>query len=368
MRALALVVVIALAGARTAHAYPQFQLSKDQTCSSCHISPAGGGLLTENGLNVAKNTSQWGTAPEFFYNSVPTPSWLTLGGDLRGAGGYFDSVEREFLAFPMEAELHANAAFGAFSVYVTAGARDPQYDNTAKTLFSTREHWLQWQSQPGSANGLFVRVGRFMPVFGLRFVEHPDFTRRFGGSPLYGEAYGAAVEYIDPKWEVHATAFIHDPFFQSVELGNGAAVYAETRLTQATSVGVEAKLDVTPDDRHLYTGVTAKQFIANPGILVQAEFELVHQKIDAGGTDNYAVGYVMGSYFLTDAIMIDLGLEGYAPDLHVRYLDQEAADLNVHWFATSHLELIFMNHFQMQELGEGGLTSGYSMLQLHYRL
>jgi hypothetical protein len=365
----ALVIALLALAAGTAHAYPQFQLSKDQTCSGCHLSPAGGGPLSENGLSVAGATSQWGTAPEFMYGALPTPSWLTLGGDLRGAGGFYDSVEKNLITFPMQAQLDANAAFGAFSVHVAAGARDPQYQNTGATLFSTREHWLQWQQQPGGSSGLFVRVGRFMPVFGLRFVEHPDFTRRYGGSPLYGEAYGAAVEYIDPRWEVHATGFIHDPFFpDSIERGNGAAVYAEARPTQTTAVGVEMKLDATPDDRHIYTGVTAKQWLASPGILIQGEVQLVHQKVALGGTNNQLVGYVMGSYFLTDAIMIDLGLEAYAPDLHVRYLDQEGVDLNVHWFTTSHLELILTNHFQMQELGEGGVSSGYSLLQLHYRL
>ena len=34
----------------TAHAYPQFQMSRDQTCTGCHLSPSGGGLLNENGL------------------------------------------------------------------------------------------------------------------------------------------------------------------------------------------------------------------------------------------------------------------------------------------------------------------------------
>ena len=81
-----LLVIVALA--RVAHAYPQFQLVKDSTCSSCHLSPAGGGLLSENGMATAEALSQFGTAPEFFYNKLPLPNWLVLGGDFRGAGGY----------------------------------------------------------------------------------------------------------------------------------------------------------------------------------------------------------------------------------------------------------------------------------------
>ena len=367
------VVVIAMlpilvGGSGTAHAYPQFQLSKDQACADCHRSPAGGGLLSENGFAVAEAMSQWGTAPEFFYNKVPTPSWLALGGDLRGASGVNGAPDKRFVTFPMQAELYVDATVRSVSLHVTAGARDPQQDNVKSTLFASREHWLQWQEKPGDTSGLFVRVGRFMPVFGLRLAEHPIYTRRYGGTPLYGEAYGLAAEYIVPQWELHATGFIHDPLFHdSIERGDGMAIYGEARITKTTAVGLEAKLDITPDDRKTHVGVTAKHFFGHPEILVQGEVQVVHQNVALGGTNNQLVAYVMGSYFL-GPFMIDLGIGAYEPDVKVRYLDQEALDLNVHWFATSHVELILTNRFQMLELGEGGNSSGYSLLQVHYRL
>jgi hypothetical protein len=365
-----LLVVIALA--RVAHAYPQFQLVKDQTCSSCHLSPAGDGLLSENGMSTAEAMSQFGTSPEFFYNKLPLPSWLVLGGDFRGAGGFDDTGRNKHLVvFPMQAELYAAATYQAFSLHVTAGLRDPQYQAVnsyaPKTLFASREHWLQWQQNPGQADGLFVRVGRFMPVFGLRFAEHPDYDRRYGGTPLYGETYAAAVEYIDPKFEVHATGFIKDPIFpDSIERGNGGTVYAEARLTESTLVGVESKLDVTPDDRKIYGGVTGKQLVTKE-ILVEGEVEIVHQKLDAGGVDNQLVATVVGSYFL-GPFLFDLGINVYHENLHYILLDQEALDLNVHWFATSHIELLLTNRFQSLAVGADGPASGYSLLQLHYRL
>jgi hypothetical protein len=375
IRVLAIALPVLLA-AHAAAAYPQYQLSRDQTCAGCHLSPAGGGLLSENGRGVAETSSQWGTAPEFLYGKVSTPDWLTLGGDLRGAAGLDAAPFHRWVRFPMQAELYANATVAAFSLYVNAGLRDPQLDTNfdppkliASTLFATREHWLQWQQRPGEATGLFVRAGRFMPVFGLRFAEHVDYTRRYGGTPLYGEAYGVAVEDVEPGWEVHATAFIHDPLRKdSVERGTGAALYAEARLDPITAVGVEAKVDVTADDRHLHGGLTAKRYLAGPGILLQAEVQLIQQKVYAGGYNHQAIAYLMGSYFLGDAVMIDVGLSAYEPDTAVRYLDREALDVNAHFFATSHLELILTNRFEMLELGEGGKSSGYSLVQLHYRL
>ena len=365
MRSAWLIVFAIVGTAGVASAYPQFQLSRDSTCTSCHLSPAGGGLLSENGLINAELISQLGTAPEFFYNAIPMPSWLALGGDLRGASGFDSWPKRELVAFPMQAELYAAATAEQFSLHVTGGLRDPEYGETARTLFASREHWLQWQDDPGSASGLFVRAGRFMPVYGLRYAEHTDYDRRYGGTPLYGEAYGVAVEYVQPRWEVHATGFLHDPYGATTELGNGAAVYAEARLTTSTSVGVEGKLDKTVDDRKIYGGVTVKQAVGP--VLLEAEFQLVHQKVEVGGTDNQLVGYLLGSWFV-GPLMIDLGAGAYEPDVKVRYLDQEVLDLNVHWFATSHLELLLTNRIQMLELGEGGYTSGYSLVQAHYRL
>ena len=206
-----------------------------------------------------------------------------------------------------------------------------------------------------------------MPVYGLRFVEHPTTTREYGGSPLYSEAYAVAAEYVAEGYEVHATGFVHDPLQQTVEIGTGAALYAEARVGQKTSLGVESKLYVTTDDRKEYFGATAKHYFESPGLLIQGEAELVHDKVAAGGTQNGAVAYALGTYFF-GALMVDLGAGYYTESLKIRYLDQEAMDLNIHWFPTSHAELMLVNRLQMLEFGAGGLTSGYSLLLFHYRL
>ncbi|CAN5556214.1 hypothetical protein BH11MYX1_BH11MYX1_04970 [soil metagenome] len=370
------VLAVVVATMRSAHAYPQFQLVKDQTCSSCHLSPAGGGLLSENGMATAESSSQWGTAPEFFYNKVPLPTWLALGGDVRSAGGYDRKSSQhpgKLVLFPMQAEVYAAATYEHFSLHVTAGARDPQYDASSSsgydssTLFASREHWLQWQAKPGESEGLFVRMGRFMPVFGLRFAEHPYYDRRYGGTPLYGETYATAVEYVTPKWEAHLTGFVHDPILpDSIEQGNGGAFYAETRVTERTAVGIEGKLDDTPDDLTYYGGLTAKQQLG-ASVLVQAEVELIHQKIDEGGKVNKLVATIVGSYFI-GPLMIDVGLNTYQSNLSYAILAQEAIDVNLHWFMTSHVEMLLTSRFQAQAWGSDGPDSGYSLVQVHYRL
>ena len=74
-----------------ADAYPQYQLSHDTTCTGCHLSPAGGGLLNENGFNVSESEAWKPGDSAFFYGKVDPPAWLKLGGDVRGAAGAVDN-------------------------------------------------------------------------------------------------------------------------------------------------------------------------------------------------------------------------------------------------------------------------------------
>ena len=363
--AIALCLVVAVPA--IAVAYPQYQLSKDQTCSSCHLSPAGGGLLSENGLAVAETASTYGGAPEAGHGKLVGPSWLEVSADFRGALGLIDDLGPHPGAFPMQAEAGADARDGAFSLYATLGVQEGDSSRPI-TFLQLREHYLMWQQNPDSSSGIYVRVGRFMPVFGLRFAEHNDFTRQYGQTPLYGETYGAAFEYVDPKWEAHFTAFVHDPIQDVVEHGNGAALYTEARLTKIFSVGAEGRYAKSPDDARTAGGLTAKLWLEPAKLLFQLEGQVIHQTFTAGGTRNQLVSYLMGTWFFHDGWMLDLGLSQYDEDLHVKKVDVEAFDANLHWFTSSHWELMLTNRIQTTALGSGGGTSGYALFQFHYRL
>ena len=369
----ALVAVAALAAlgaiAGRAEAYPQFQLSRDQTCTGCHVSPAGGGLLNENGLTTAETISQWGTPAGFFYDKIPTPSWLTLGGDLRGATGYVQSPEKLLASFPMQIEAYGRAVLGSgLSLQVDVGARESQVGNEAATHVWSREHYLTWQQRPGETAGLYIRAGRFMPVFGLRLAEHLTYIRRWGGTPLYGETYGAAVEYIDPQFEVHATGFIKDPILATPEHSNGGAVLGELRLGPRLSLGAEGMYTQSVDDKKFRIGALAKLYLEQPELLLQFEGQFMNQLIEPRGAPKQIIAYLLASRFLGSAFLLDLGLGFFHENVQITGLHREAIDLNFHWFSTSHIEAIFTGRFETLAFGSGGPNAGYALAQLHYRL
>jgi hypothetical protein len=369
MRALSfsiIVVVLALLASR-ADAYPQFQLTRDTTCNACHISATGGGLLNENGLNTAEGISTFGTAPEFMYGKITTPSWLSVGGDFRGLSGFFASPQKYLLTVPMQADLYGHATYDHFAAQVTLGYRPPQDGNRALTTLWAREHYLTWESNPGEREGIAVRVGHFMPIFGLRLVEHPTYIRRFGGTPLFGETYAAAASVLNEHYEVHVTGFIKDPTMDPVVDANGAAAYGEVHLGERTLIGGGGMFHQF-DWKHTYrAALTAKHYLPTPNMLVQAEAQFVYDTF-GGNAVRGVIGILMASYWPTDAIMVDLALNHYDPNLRVLGLDRDAADLNIHWFATSHLEAMLVSRLEVVDWSHDNPNSGWVMAQVHYRL
>ncbi len=366
------VIVAALGG--TAAAYPQFQLSRDQTCSSCHLSPAGGGLLSENGMNFLENTATDGVDGRFMYGVLKTPAWLELGGVIRTAYGYTHTPQDYLVGFPMQGDIYASAKMPAhLRVTVTIGARPTEHGNEAATHAWSREHFLTWSQDESGTEGLFVRAGRFMPVFGLRYVEHPTYTRRFGGVPLYGETYGVAVEYVKPSFEAHLTGFIKDPIQDTVVHDNGGAFYGEYRLLPEASVGLEGMYTKSDDDSKLRGGITGKYYLKPLDLLFQFEGQVVNQKILSYGLTQL-VGELTATKFFTSAWFLDLGLGHYDENVRIAGLDRNSIDLNLHWMAISHLEVLLttrielINQGRTQGLDGGGPTSGYALFQFNYRL
>jgi hypothetical protein len=199
-RAAALAFALALASAG-AGAEPMFLARQYQSCTTCHYSATGGGLLTPYGRSLSRQElSTWGAR----HDSTGTPGreeqflWgvlgdrlgdLSLGIDVRPAHldvnvPGFGSTTRDFF---MTADLLAAYRKGAWTVYGQVG-RQPGGDTSKIDSF---EYWVAHQSE----SGLGVRAGRFLPAYGINFTDHTALTRAPLGFDVYDQVYGLEVSY-----------------------------------------------------------------------------------------------------------------------------------------------------------------------------
>ncbi len=198
---LALGVVGAFASGAAAE--PKF-LSKQYTrCTTCHVSPTGGGLLSAYGRSLSHRELSTTGAPMPLHGEVEPTSgeesflWgalgeslgnLQLGGQLRPSYLRYSflgrSQDRNLL---MSAEMHASFRANDWLFYGQVGR---ELEQDGYTLDST-EYWGGYQP----AEGLGFRAGRFLPAYGVRFADHTSYNRSYLGLAQYDQIYGLEVSH-----------------------------------------------------------------------------------------------------------------------------------------------------------------------------
>jgi len=209
-RAAALAAVPLLLGAASLGAEPMFLSRQYNRCTSCHYSPTGGGLLTPYGRSLSRQelSTTGKTDP-----SAPPPAkgkgeesflWGALGDTLAPVDVGIDvrpshlgldvggpsSSSRDFL---MTADLLAAWRAHGFTVYGEVG-RKPAIGVDDAGIYSY-EHWVGYESP----RGLGVRVGRFLPAYGIRLADHTAFTRSLLGFDKYDQVYALELSHTGEK-------------------------------------------------------------------------------------------------------------------------------------------------------------------------
>jgi len=161
-------------------AVPEVARYGHSSCTSCHVATGGGGILTNYGrMFAAEKLSTWSTyAEENVLHGLMNPSeHFLVGGDARWAYTRYESgtvKQEKFWRMQTDFELALHAvdtwiqlAFGT----KPAGPYDDsrQHRKLINRGYSARidlfdEHTL-------------VRIGRFLPKFGLMTADHTIYTR-----------------------------------------------------------------------------------------------------------------------------------------------------------------------------------------------
>ena len=205
-------VIMITCVASTASAEPRFIAKQYTRCTACHYSPTGGGMLTPYGRLLShrelSTTGASAAAPApgteddphgeqaFLYGALGDALGpLHLGLEMRPShlrigfpGGHQD------MNLLMNLDLIGAVQKNGWTAYATAGREPPNSAVRAGRIqpdaaFISYEHWVGYQSD----DGFGIRVGRFMPAYGVRFSDHTAYSRIYLGFDRNDQVYGLEV-------------------------------------------------------------------------------------------------------------------------------------------------------------------------------
>lgn len=159
------------------------------SCSSCHASPTGGQVLTAYGREISNEISTWETGLE-----SPLPPWLLLGGDIRYLRMQDKDLERKFL-------MQADASLGFDTKWAGAVVTAGTYGGDS--IQKMRTAYLKLKPDESAS----IRIGKFLPHYGIQFADHTVYTRRPLGFDQGDENYSVDLTLVGKVGELSVSVF-----------------------------------------------------------------------------------------------------------------------------------------------------------------
>jgi len=206
--------LLGLFSATNAQAYPGMIRHGYVNCTSCHVSPSGGGVLTPYGREMAGEVlSAWAKEGEgdFLWGAFAKklPETLLLGGDTRVLGTYRDNpVFKEKRLFLMQSDLEAAYGWGKLTADLELGYVD------GDGLESLR-HYLMYHFDDQDT----LRLGKFRNSFGINTDEHTLAIKNNLGWGDETETYNLEYARLTDRYSLYATGIFGAP--ESIETRSG---------------------------------------------------------------------------------------------------------------------------------------------------
>ena len=196
---IALALLSVLAMAQMALSYPENVRLGYTSCASCHVSPTGGGVLTNYGRSSAEELSSFAREGDGdLLGKLHLPDRVAVGGDARYVSFRAGQYDRHF---PMQSDAEV-AVHPTDEVWIAASAG--MYGEQRAT--EIRRNYVYWTPSPAAS----LRLGKFYPAYGIMVPDHTIATRAGLGYGQGQETYNAEVSWhgrrgdltLTPTWGV----------------------------------------------------------------------------------------------------------------------------------------------------------------------
>ncbi len=334
-------VLVFLAIPHFASAFPEMVRHGYVNCTACHVSPSGGGVLTDYGRVLSKELlSTWTINKTIDENdSTYAPFRLNLGGDIRVVQTYLDTpAVREGRPILMQTDVEAALSYlNKVYLVATAGIVDKAVTPPDEEYkFISRRHFLNYRH----LDKLSFRLGRFYPAYGIYQPNHTLVTRRAIGFDQDRESYNFEAAWLGDNFDVFLTGVFGRPDEKELDREKGISLSSSYSLFETYKVGLSyfgGENNVSY--RNLYgifgiLGITERFFV-----LTEFDYQVLATKGGLSPTQNGFVTYNRVNYEITQ------GLHAYVP-YQVALFDSDSPDtktesfgLGVQFFPVEHLEI-----------------------------
>jgi hypothetical protein len=341
-----------------AFAYPEMVRHGYMNCTSCHISPSGGGLLNLYGRVQAEEVlSTWFREGESapFHGLLPEPEPLSFGGQFRALQVRSeDSTQVAGKTVLMQADLEAGVKWRNFQLVATAGVQD----SAGWVGFLSRRHYLIFR--PSEQSQWSFRVGRFQPNIGINMADHAIATKAgLGVGRPAAEPYNVEAAWLGEKFDVFVTAILGRP---TEDRERGAALRASMNVGDTSKVGISyAWTTKTGLIRHLVGPYAIIGFSDRFFLLTELYLQSLATSSTTFGPAAYARlnyefyrgvhGYLTGDVGQTNATKPATGGAGFGAQFFPRPHFEVRAEYN-----------------RRQDPYTGGLPADYAWAMFHYYL
>ena len=228
----------------SARAFPEMIRYHYVNCTSCHVSPNGGGILTEYGHEISVAAlSTWGTEDEAkpFYNVFSEPKNLTVGAFIRGVKTYQNNSQVTngnfwFMQADFEAAYQFSKKWTAdLSLGVSPDVLNGLLPKGVSPLSSRRQYVMYRPTEDTS-----VRAGKFVTDYGVYFQDHTIPTRQGIGFDEGDETYNLEYSYQGEFWSGSVTANLGRPDDLSLMMEKGIAATGGINVADHDKVGWSA--------------------------------------------------------------------------------------------------------------------------------
>ncbi len=220
--------------AQRGYSFPEFSRHGYVSCTACHVSTNGGGILTEYGRNLSRELiSTWGAPREMEVGHGLLPkewadklehSKLRLGGSMRSIQTHRETPRfrrGDFFLMQFNTELAWNDENWAVAMSI-GELEDPRQSKIA-TMNSSRYYGLL-----RIGDSINVRLGRFAPTYGLHLVDHTLLVRQSLGFGPDSERNTAELSWIGESHQFFLSTAVTDqslPASESEKIGTARYEY-----------------------------------------------------------------------------------------------------------------------------------------------